>query len=66
MHECKIRPITVGTTLKRFALSYILRSENLLAETVGGYEFAVGRKSAIESFKRAIEQSIFETHEGGR
>ena len=60
----KIRPITVGTTLKRFALSAILRSEKTLAQIVGSDEFAIGRKSAIETLKRTIENAIFDVHQG--
>ena len=48
----KVRPITVGTTLKRISLSAILKAETNLKETVGETEFAIGRKSATEDLKK--------------
>jgi hypothetical protein len=53
-----IRPITVGTTLKRFALSTMIKCEKHLRELVGESEFAIGRKSAIEDMKRSIDAAI--------
>ena len=54
----KVRPITVGTTLKRISLSATLKAETNLKETVGETEFAIGRKSAIEDLKRDIDAAI--------
>ena len=59
----KVRPITVGTTLKRIALTVILKAETNVKEIVGGAEFAIGRKSAIEDLKRDIDAAIAKVRE---
>ena len=53
-----MRPITVGTTLKRLALSAIRKKETNLKEIVGETEYAIGRKSAIEDLKKDIDAAI--------
>jgi hypothetical protein len=63
----KIRPITVGATLKRFALSTMIKCEKHVRELVGESEFAIGRKSAIEDMKRSIDATIDKvTHTYGK
>ena len=59
----EVRPITVGTTLKRISLSAILEAETNLTEAVGATEFAIGRKSAIEDLNSDIEAAIVQVRE---
>ena len=54
----KVRPITVGTTLKRISRSATLKAETNLKETVGETEFAIGGKSATEDLKGDIDAAI--------
>ena len=54
----KIRPITVGATLTRFALSAMITCAQHLEELVGESEFAIRRKSAIDDMKRSIDNAI--------
>ena len=42
----------------------LLRSEKPLEHIVGPDEFAIGRKSAIETLKRTVEHDLFDVHEG--
>ena len=58
-----VRPITVGTTLKRISLSAILKAGTNLKETVGETEFATGRTSAIEDLNRGIDAAIEKVRE---
>ena len=48
----KVRPITVGATLKRISLSAILKTENNLRETAGGTELAIGRNPQSRTLER--------------
>ena len=54
----KVRPIIVGTTRKRLALSAVLKKETNLKDVVGQTEYAIGRKSAIEDLKKDIDAAI--------
>ena len=54
----KVRPITVGATLKRRGLSAVLRNETNLKDVVGQTEYATGRKSAIEDLNKDIDAAI--------
>ena len=60
-----MRPIAVGTSLKRIALSATLKAETNLEETVGETEYAIGRTSAIEDLERGIDaatEKVTEEH----
>jgi hypothetical protein len=57
----KIRPITIGATIKRFGLSAILKTEQNLQQTVCPQEFAIGRKAALEDLKRTVDAAIAKT-----
>ena len=59
----KVRPITVGATLKRISLSATLKAETNPKETVGETEFAIGRRPAIEDLKRDIDAAIDKVQE---
>jgi hypothetical protein len=54
----RVRPITVGATLKRLALSAVLKKEPNLKGLVGRAEYAIGRKAAIEDLEKDIDAAI--------
>ena len=53
-----VRPIMVGVTIKRVAVSAMLRAEIGLRQAVGPTESAIGRKSAIEDLSRGTDAAI--------
>jgi hypothetical protein len=59
----KIRPITIGATIRRFGLSAILKVEKSIQKTVSPQEFAIGRKAALEDLKRTVDTAIAKTQE---
>ena len=54
----KIRPITIGATIKRFGLSAILKADKSIQKAVSPQEFAIGRKAALEDLKRTVDAAI--------
>ena len=59
----KIRPITIGATIKRFSLSAILKAEKNIQQIVCPQELAIGRKAALEDLKRTVDAAIAKTKE---
>ena len=54
-----LRPVSVGCSLKRIALTALLRANTeFLRDAAGSEQFAVGRRAAIESMHRAARHAI--------